>query len=167
MQNESWLRRLFWWLRVAPSSPVALNKVVILANTISKQKMEEIIAKAFSEAKILKRRTKLGLDVIVREGDPTTTHDLLRVSAQNATSVAIMMTELDEREAALSNGRISNSATIRTVLALRNVMYSNGDPAVTFDPDCRIIVQLQRPCRSLTAAALIAPSGMEVCTRDT
>jgi hypothetical protein len=162
VQNETLVRQLFPWLRVLPSSPVALNSVVIMANNISKEKMEDILKKAFSEAKVRSRRTKIGRDVLIRKGDPTTTHDLLRVSAQNATSIAIMMTESDENESKLSNGRISNSASIRTVLALRNVMYSNGDPVETFDPDCRIIVQLQRPCRSLSAAAFLAPSGMEV-----
>mmetsp|Transcript_16355 Transcript_16355/g.19346 ORF Transcript_16355/g.19346 Transcript_16355/m.19346 type:complete len:1124 (+) Transcript_16355:43-3414(+) len=162
IQNETWTRRLFPWLRVLPSSPVAKHPVVILANSIKKEEMERLLLKAFSEGKVRSKRTKIGRDVIIREGDPTTTHDLLRVSAQNATSVAIMMTENDEMESSLSNGRISNSATIRTVLALRNVMYSNGDPVETFESDCRIIVQLQRPCQSLSAASFLAPSGMEV-----
>ena len=67
-------------------------------------------------------RTAIGRDVIIREGDPTSTHDLLRVSAQRATSVCLMMTAVDEEESEYSNGRISNSASIRCLLALRSLV---------------------------------------------
>jgi hypothetical protein len=47
------------------------------------------------------------------------------VAAHRATSVAVMMTDVDAEESAFSNGRIANSASLRTLLALRNLVYSH------------------------------------------
>ena len=85
VQNERWDRRIFWWRRVPPSSPVAKNKVVILADAFSKSQMEELLKVGFATNKIKRKRTKIGQDVIVRVGDPTKTHDLIRVNAHKAT----------------------------------------------------------------------------------
>jgi hypothetical protein len=45
--NETWPRRLFPWLRVLPSSPVAKNKVVLMSNQKTKKEMELILSRAF------------------------------------------------------------------------------------------------------------------------
>lgn len=77
-----------------------------------------------------------------------------------ATSVMIMMTDVDEEEEAASVGRVSNSATVRTVLALRNVVFSNGlDVATSFQPDLRVVVQLSRSCNYLKHASFVALDG--------
>ena len=54
------------------------------------------------------------------QGDPCLQHDLVRVAAHKATSVLIMMTQTDFEGKEESGGATSNSATIRTCLALRN-----------------------------------------------
>ena len=146
-QNETLARRLLPWLRVQPTSPVAKNKIVLLSTWQDKAAVEETLAKAFAEFHISSRRTKLGRDVIVRVGDLTSTHDLIRVSAHKATSIAIMLTSMDASEAAHSAGRISNSATLRCLLALRSILFSQDlDAGNSFDPDLRIVVQLQERC---------------------
>jgi len=70
---------------------------------------------------------QVGRDVIFRRGDPTVAHDLVRVGAHNACSVLVMMTDRDKQERMESQESTENSATLRCVLSLRNVIYSNGD----------------------------------------
>jgi hypothetical protein len=48
----------------------------------------------------------------------------VRVAAHKAKHVIVMMTEKDEQESAANPGCAPNSATTRTVLALRNIIYS-------------------------------------------
>ena len=43
-------------------------------------------------------QTRVGLHIIVRMGDPTSVHDLVRVNAPAATSILTMMTDEDEKE---------------------------------------------------------------------
>ena len=107
-------------------------------------------------------QTKLGRDIIIRSGDPTSIHDLVRCAAHKATSIAIMMTSLDEEEARLSDGRINNSATIRTVLTLRNLIYSNGDVRENINPELRVVVHLQQTCNFIDAACFVSPSNEQV-----
>ena len=71
-----------------------------------------------------------------------------------------MMTDVDEEDEVRTNGLVSNSATVRTVLALRNVVFSNGlDVATSIQPELRVIVQLSRPCSYLLNASFIALDG--------
>ena len=74
----------------------------------------------------------------------------------------IMMTERDKEEQAQSmrdGGKpaIVNSATLRCLLSLRNLLFSNGDIATTFTPDLRVVVQLQAPCPFIRAVTFIDP----------
>ena len=62
-----------------------------------------------------------------------------------------MMTKKDEEEAKYSGGRTTNSAALRCLLAIRNIILSNGDnmndkSAVSFNPELRIVCQLQSAC---------------------
>jgi len=59
MQNETWARRAFPWLRVPPSSPVAKHPVVVLANNMSKAEMDEQLAAAMDARGISSKRTKV------------------------------------------------------------------------------------------------------------
>ena len=96
-------------------------------------------------------------------GDPCNSHDLVRVAAHKATSVVIMMTDVDAAEAD-EEGAIINSATIRTVLALRNTVYSNGGPALAnklFKKDLRVVVHLSGTCPFISGASFLAPAGHE------
>lgn len=149
MQNESWIRRLLPWTRIKPSTPVAFAPIVILTS-IDKSVLEQRIREAFDERNIPQRYTEVGKDVVVRQGDPTNAHDLVRVAAHHATSILIMMTAVDEEEQEASIGTADNSATIRTVLALRNVVYSNGNVSETFPVGLRVIVQLSKVNRTHT-----------------
>ena len=76
----------------------------------------------------------------------------------------IMMTQRDVEEAEHSKmGEdvpcIQNSATIRCLLSLRNLLYSHGDPVETFTDDLRVVVQLEGPCSFIDAASFIGPDG--------
>lgn len=166
MQNERWDRKLLWWRRVKPSSPVAAAPIVILHDG-EKEVVEEILRAKFSERGIF--RTKIGRDIIVKRGDATSAHDLVQVAAHQATSILIMMTEADKAEANESLGAtdkpsVENAATIRCLLALRNVIYSNGTAAggaaeikARFNKDLRVVVQLHVPCSFMEAASFLSP----------
>jgi len=160
-QNRTWARTLFPWLRVKPSSPVAASPVIIMTNMMRKTVMEEHISSAFRERNVNPKMTKIGRDVVFRKGDPCKAHDLVRVAAHRATSVLIMMTEVDLEEQEESAGATENSATIRCLLSLRNVIYSNGKEAAAvttnFPAGLRVVCQLSSPCVFLHAAAIIGP----------
>mmetsp|Transcript_13606 Transcript_13606/g.27862 ORF Transcript_13606/g.27862 Transcript_13606/m.27862 type:complete len:1028 (-) Transcript_13606:78-3161(-) len=159
MQNETWARRLFPWTRVHPSSPVSAAPVVIMNNTQEKEDMEILVRDAFAARNINPKRTKIGRDVVFRKGDPTENHDLVRVAAHKASSIVVMMTAADRQGLEDSGGSNENSGSIRTVLALRNLMFSNGDPAETFPTDLRVVVQLSSSCPFLGASAFVTPWG--------
>jgi len=144
VQNETWSATLLPWTRARPSTVVACRPVVVLSGGASKQAMASSLEAAFRARNISPWRTRLGKDVVLRFGDPTSAHDLVRVAAHRAAAVLVMMTEADAREAAADPGsRIPHSATLRTVLALRNVVFSNGAHlARAFNPDLRVVVQL-------------------------
>ena len=91
VQNETWARTLLPWLRVPPSTPVARARVVVLADSLSKLAMDEALTDALAENSISPRRTQVGWDVVCRHGDPTSVHALVRVSAQDASSVVLML----------------------------------------------------------------------------
>ena len=89
MQNETWVRWLCPWLRVAPSTPVAASPIVVVSNKFSKEEMDHLIGEALLERGISPKRTQIGWDVVCRIGDPTEPHDLLRVGAHRATSILV------------------------------------------------------------------------------
>ena len=128
--------------------------------SLEKENMEILVADAFAQRDIsvLLGRTKIGRDMIFRKGDPTQNHDLVRVAAHKATSICIMMTEHDAK-AISEGGKTHNSETIRTVLALRNLVFANGEPEETFKRDLRVVVQLSGPCRFINAANFVSPTG--------
>ena len=57
----------------------------------------------------------------------------------------------------------ANSATIRAVLALRNVVYSNGgrltELAARFQQNLRVVVQIEKPCPFLHRADFVNLDG--------
>ena len=143
--NDSWEKKLMPWTRVPPSTPVAKNTVVILCQEGEKTKkdIDALLEDTLTSVGISPKRTKVGWDVVVRMGDPTAIHDLVRVNAGAATSILVMMTEEDREQEEESGGKVVNGATIRTLLALRNVMCSDFDNIQRFDEDdVRIVVQL-------------------------
>ena len=141
--------------------------MVILWDGKSKEEMEAITSNAFAERGVLPHRTKVGRDVIFRRGNPCHAHDLVRVAAHEATSVLITMTQRDkeEQDMSLDEGgqpTIGNSATLRALLALRNVVYSHGrTPGQRMKPGFRVVVQLQEGCPFVDAAAFMAPDGSQ------
>jgi hypothetical protein len=161
--NASWQKRLIPWLRIKPTTPVACNPIVVMSNSTSKERMEEITRDDFVMRNIVHANTKIGRDVIFRFGDPTSTNALIRASAHCASSVVIMVGEMDEEEEARSDGYAANSATIRTVLALRNVLCSQweaqGARAVNFAraQDLRVVVQLSQTCAYFDSLSFVSP----------
>ena len=89
MRNASWSRRLFWWTRVAPSTPVATSTVVILCQTKTKQEMDNALEEALEECGVPRAYARVGWDIVCRIGDPTDPHDLYRVAAHTATSILV------------------------------------------------------------------------------
>jgi len=162
-QNETCLRRWFPWLRVAPSTPVAKYAVVVLANTKSKAEMDDEIAHALAERGITPARTKVGWDIICRVGDPRNVHDLIRVGAQCATSICLMLTDMDSEEQELSHNKITNGASVRSLLALRHVLYTSQEFATTFHSR-RVVVQLQTECEYLDSMSLLGPGARPIVT---
>ena len=71
-------------------------------------------------------------------------HDLVRVSAHDATSVLLMLSAKDAAEADASDGKIQNGATIRGLLALRHVLFSSlgARGAAALRPQLRVTVQV-------------------------
>jgi len=136
--------------------------------------VEEILRAKFSERGIF--RTKVGRDIIFRKGDPCSARDLVKAAAHQATAILLMMTEKDQAEAEESRGgaddlpSVENAATIRCLLALRNVIYSNGtadggeeEVRRRFNPNLRVVVQLHVPCSFMEAAAsFLDPEGRNV-----
>ena len=126
------------WTRVAPSSPVARSPVIVMANDHTKEEMDEMLGEAMTERGIDPKRTRIGWDIVCRVGNPCKIHDLVRVNAHNATSIIAMMTEKDEEEEEESDGRVKNGATIRTILALRNVVMGNRNAQHLLESDLGI-----------------------------
>ena len=109
----------------------------------SKPEIDSLLRDSLAARGISPLCTRVGLHIIVRMGDPTSVHDLVRVNAPAATSILVMMTSEDEREHKLSKGKVVNGATIRTLLALRSVMCAQVDVVKSFDErDVRIVTQL-------------------------
>ena len=128
--------------------------------------MEDLTRNNFAERGINPKRTMVVRDVIFRCGDPCSAHDLVRVAAHEATSILIMMTEKDEKEEEESanedgKGILPNSATLRCLLSLRNIIYSNSNlPNETFTPDLRVVIQLHAECPFIEAAGFLDLKGL-------
>eukprot|EP00930_Biecheleria_cincta_P072169 TRINITY_DN5960_c0_g1_i1.p1 TRINITY_DN5960_c0_g1~~TRINITY_DN5960_c0_g1_i1.p1 ORF type:complete len:921 (-),score=177.43 TRINITY_DN5960_c0_g1_i1:454-3216(-) len=164
IMNDVWYRRWFPWKRLPPSTPLSASEIVILSSRFEKKEMDEMLEAAMIERGISPKRTKIGSDVICRVGDPTNPHDLVRVAAAQATSILVMMTQRDAEEADVSEGLMENGATIRTLLALRRVLFADQKilEGSTFSEDFRIVVQLARPVDHMNSAYFNAPCGRRV-----
>lgn len=98
--------------------------------------MLDLANAAFAATGVRQGRTKVGRDVVFRMGSPTLVHDLVRVGAHRATSILVMMTAQDEAEGGAAAGGADSSASVRTVLALRNVILSQQRPLEFFLTRC-------------------------------
>jgi nitrogen regulatory protein PII-like uncharacterized protein len=91
------------------------NAPIVILTMHDKKELEDTIRNAFDERNVDPRYTMVGRDVVVRQGDPSNAHALVRMAAQDATSICVMVTEDDLAEKEVSEGTADNSATIRTV----------------------------------------------------
>ena len=98
-----------------------------MTNTKEKAEMKEKLAEGLASRGIEEDEMVMGRDLMVRVGDSTSTHDLMRVSADTALNILIMMTERDDEERDASGGKIQNGATLRTILAPRRAR-TKGEP---------------------------------------
>ena len=136
-----------------PSTPLAWSDIVIMTQLKTKEEMHELLSRAMDERGIDPARTKIGQNVICRVGDPTNTHDLVRVGAHKASAIITMMTERDVEEFDLSDGKIENGATLRCCLALRHVLFARRySKTHMIHPDCRIVLQMTSPSVFVDAA---------------
>lgn len=147
--NETWERRLFPWRRAPPSTPLLSKPVVIMTRTMDKEALESVIGEAFTSRSISRTRTRIGRDIVCRVGDPASAKDLARVSADTAAHVLIMMSEQDEIEEAETRGKISNGASLRTLLALRHVLFTSANHS----PTRSVVAQILKPSIQIEAAS--------------
>ena len=129
-----------------PSTSVAARDIVIIDNNLSKKEMHQALQLAFVTNHRLAKYTTVGKNIICRIGDPQNIYDLIRVSAHRAAAIIVMMNDYDTDVLNSSKGRIESGATIRTSLALRNVLLKN--PLVSslgdkLKKDLRVVLQLQ------------------------
>ena len=134
-----WIKR-FKWLMETPTTSCAVANMVIMSNQLTKSEMHEQLAQILAERGINPRRTKIGRDIVCRVGDPTNVNDLIRVGAHKASAILVMMSKMDQVEEKESEGTIHNGATLRVVLALRHVLFTNSYTAAKgngLNPDLR------------------------------
>ena len=160
MQNEGILKRLMPWTRVPASTPVAARPVVILADNFEeKLEMDEILRAGLLARGIVPARTCVGWDVICRNGNPTDIHDLVRVNAHTATSILVTLTTEDQDTYNLSDGKMHNSSSLKCLMALRHMFYSDQNPS-GWDGR-RIVVQVQHKANHMDDI-FCSPSGLKL-----
>ena len=146
-----------------PSTSLAVADIVIMDDSITKEDMHIRLEQTLAERGINPARTKLGKNIICRVGDPTNVNDLIRVGAHRASAILVMMTVKDTEEEDESDGKIFNGATLRTCLALRNVLFTNKySEAHDINPDLRIVLQMLHPSEYVDAALFKHPNGQNV-----
>ena len=156
-----WIKR-FKWLMETPTTSCAVANMVIMSNQLTKAEMHEQLAQILAERGINPRRTKIGRDIVCRVGDPTNVNDLIRVGAHKASAILVMMSKMDQVEEEESEGTIHNGATLRVVLALRHVLFTNSYTAAKgngLNPDLRIVLQMSNPSEYVDAACFTHDNG--------
>jgi len=164
IQNETCMRRLLPCTRVAPSTPVACAPIVLMCNHMEKAEMDAKLEQALLERGISPGRTKVGTDVVCRIGNPTEPHDLLMVGANRAKSILVMMTTEDASIQSESAGLVKCGASLRTLLALRNVIFGEVGPRqnnVDAGSRLRVVVQLESSSETIEAAKFVGPDGSD------
>lgn len=145
-----------------PSTSLANQDIVIMSEK-SKEDIHALLNNAMVERGILPWRTKIGQNIICRVGDSTNVSDLLRVGVHTAAAIIVMQTEADREIEESSERAIQNGATVRTTLAIRyNILTSPFKQTGRINPDLRIIMQMQAPCRSIGSATFLSPDGRGV-----
>ena len=116
---------------------------------------------------------KVGQNIICRVGDPCKLGDLMKVNAHRASSIMLMMTDYDAEERDRSNEQSINGCTLRTVLALRHVLFSTNILDKTLQNmmakmfggavksyvkaltnETRIVIQLEQPSKLIIVKGL-------------
>lgn len=153
--NSGWSQRYLRLGRNPPSTAVAVAPVVVLTSTSTKAEAREKMGEGLASRGIEPHEMVLGRDLMVRVGDATSAHDLMRVSADTALNILVMMTERDDEERDASGGKIQNGATLRTLLALRHVLFTSAHDS----PIRNVVVQLARPCHHMASATFCDDGG--------
>jgi hypothetical protein len=160
-----WLTPAFSMLGLLerPSTSIAVANIVVMTDTLSKDEMHRRLEQVLAERGINPRRTKIGRNIICRVGDPTNVNDLIRVGAHRAAAILVMMTAQDEKEEDESEGSIQNGATLRAVLALRHVFFTNPwDRTREVNPDLRVVLQMSNKSEYVDAAMFQHNNGNPV-----
>jgi hypothetical protein len=140
-QNDAvWYRRWFSWAHLPPSSPLVHAPIVILSNALSKEDMCEELLAAISSAGVPPHKFRVGSDVVCRSGDPTNPHELVRVNAQHAIRVLMMLTDLDQESDEGTLGTTKNGVTLLGVLALRSVLLLAAESSMSTKNDWSRVV---------------------------
>ncbi len=153
------------FLKMKASTSCANNPIVLMNNRLTKADMMEQLSAGLASRGINPNRTKVGKDVIVRCGDPTSLHDLVRVGAHNASAILTMLSIQDDEERESSDGRLRNGYTMRCMLALRSLILTSvtKQHISMMNPDLRIVMQLMQPLPSLESAIFVNKRGGKCC----
>ena len=73
--------------------------------------------------------------------------------------ILLMLDHKDLEESESSGGKIQNGATIRGILALRHVLFSNCTGETSMRPDLRVTVQLSAASTYVESAVFHSPRG--------
>lgn len=155
--NSTFLRRIFFFMRVKGATPIASAKIVVACNTQPPMVMAHKIREALEERGI--RSIKVGLQIVVADADPSNLHDLARVGAQRARRILIMETARDEEEFDNSDGKVQNGATLRTILCLRHLLQIADPNMVLWNGKfpIQIVAQLQQGSDCVEACNFRSP----------
>ena len=133
-----------------------LGKVVILANGGDKLAIIRDIDRLLDSN---------GVDFLhgrrlfcVRIGDTSDPADLKRVSTHRAANVLVSCTAGDDLEYEASAGKISNGTTMRTLLAIRSLLFSAHDAARKFPKQLNVVLQTNSESVFVDAAAFCGPT---------
>jgi hypothetical protein len=64
--------------------------------------------------------------VLFRTGDPTDFNELMKVRINKAKAIITMTTDLDDSEFVLSGGKLHNGSTLKSLLAIRTLIFSDS-----------------------------------------
>jgi hypothetical protein len=156
LSNDTWACYFMPWLKTKPSTSVADSTIVIMCNTKEKSEMESLIEHGFGERGILRRRTRMGCDVVCRKGDPSNVQDLQRVSAHRAKAIVLQLSQDDKAKNAEGfDPEVEGGATLRALMALRFVLNTTKENPPW--KDLRIVVEINQESRLVKAARFNSP----------
>ena len=143
-----------------------LGKVVIMSNGGDKSAIIREIDELLSRHAVPKSHARWLY--CVRVGDTSDPAELARVSAHRANHVLVSCTQNDQLEYEASGGKVNSGTTVRTLLALRSLLFTLQSPddvalaSTRFPKRLSVVIETTSDSAFVDAAAFLAPDGREV-----